>query len=354
MFRRARRIVVKVGSQLLAGENGLNREFILNVASQIAKLKEAGREVILVSSGAVLAGIKALGLNRKPFSLAEKQALSAIGQPYLLAEYRSAFKEFGVEVAQVLLTAEDLRSKERFLNARNTFESLLKFGVIPVVNENDTVSTEEIQIGDNDNLSAHVSVVVEAELLIMLTTAKGIYDKDPIKNPDARLIPVVEDERELFRVCDFSCKTSFGTGGMGTKVEAALKAVKKGIPVIVAGGNEDNVLLRIVNGERLGTLFLPKKVLRAKGYRILYLMEPKGKFFVDRGAEEAIVNSGKSLLSKGIKHWEGEFRKGDAVEVYSERGELIGKGISRCSSSEIEKKKVCIHRDDFVLIKEGV
>ena len=352
MLKRAKRIVVKVGSQLLAGEEGLNREFIGELSRQVEELRKKGREVVLVSSGAVLAGIKALGLKRKPFSLSEKQALSAVGQPYLMEEYRKAFKRFGAEVAQVLLTAEDLRSKERFLNAKNTFESLLKFYVVPIVNENDTVSVEEIKIGDNDNLSAHVSVLVNADLLIILTTANGIYDKDPTTNPDAELIPVVEDEEELLKKCDFSCKTVFGTGGMGTKVEAALKAAKKGIPVIVAGGREENVLVRIAESERVGTLFIPKKKLKAKGYRILYLMKPKGKLFIDEGAEEAVVKMGKSLLSKGVRKVEGKFERGDVVEVYSLDGELIGKGITKCGSDEVERSKVCVHRNDFVLLKE--
>ncbi|ADU97275.1 glutamate 5-kinase [Thermovibrio ammonificans] len=349
MLKRAKRIVVKVGSQLLSGAEGLNLEFIDELSRQVAKLREAGREVILVSSGAVLAGIKALGLNRKPFSLAEKQALSAVGQPYLMAEYRRAFNRFGLEVAQVLLTAEDLRSKERFLNAKNTFEALLKFGVVPVVNENDTVSVEEIKIGDNDNLSAHVAVLTDADLLVMLTVSNGIYDKDPRSNPDAKLVPVVERPEELFSSCDFSCKTSFGTGGMGTKVEAASKAAKKGIPVIVAGGKEPDVLLRIVSGERVGTLFLPSKKLRAKTYRILYLMKPKGRLYVDEGAKRAVVEQGMSLLSKGVKRFEGQFEKGDAVEVCTLDGSVIGKGIVKCSSESLYDSKVCIHRDDFVL-----
>ena len=353
MLKKAKRIVVKVGSQLLAGKEGLNGQFIEELVRQVEELRGRGIEVILVSSGAVLAGIKALGLNRKPFSLSEKQALSAVGQPYLMAEYRRAFKHYGTEVAQVLLTAEDLRSKERFLNAKNTFEALLKFKVVPVVNENDTVSVEEIKIGDNDNLSAHVSVLAEADLLIILTTANGIYDRDPTTNPDAELIPVVENEEELFKKCDFSCRTAFGTGGMGTKVEAALKAARKGIPVIVAGGREKNVLLRISNGERVGTLFMPRKRLKAKGYRILYLMRPKGRVFIDQGAEEAVVKMGKSLLSKGVKRVEGRFEKGDAVEVYSLKGELIGKGIVRCNSEEAKREKLFIHRDDFVLLKEA-
>ncbi|WP_456456098.1 glutamate 5-kinase [Thermovibrio sp.] len=352
MLKRAKRIVVKVGSQLLAGEEGLNREFIDSLTSQLARLKEEGRELILVSSGAVLAGIKALGLNRKPFSLSEKQALSAVGQPYLMAEYRDSFKRFGIEVAQVLLTAEDLRSKERFLNAKNTFNALLKFGVLPIVNENDTLSTQEIKIGDNDNLSAHVSVLVEADLLIILTTSSGVYDKDPTKHGDASLVPVIEEPEKVLSECEFSSQTSFGTGGMATKVEAAAKAAKKGIPVIIAGGKEERVLERLLKGERLGTLVMPSKKLRAKGYRILYLMEPKGALFIDEGAEEALVRGGKSLLSKGVREVKGDFKKGDAVEVFNLKGELLGKGIVRCSSKELSDSKLCIHRDDFVLLKE--
>ena len=352
MLKRAKRVVVKVGSQLLAGEEGLNREFIERLTEQVAGLRERGVEVVLVSSGAVLAGIKALKLQRKPFSLAEKQALSAVGQPYLMAEYRQAFKRFGLEVGQVLLTAEDLRSKERFLNAKNTFTALFKLGVVPVVNENDTLSTEEIKIGDNDNLSAHVSVLVEADLLIILTTSPGVFDKNPEKHPDARLVPVIEDIKEALNSFDFSTQTTFGTGGMATKLEAAAKAAKKGIPVIIAGGREERVLERILSGERVGTLIMPSKKLKAKGYRILYLMKPKGKLFIDEGAERAVVEKGKSLLSKGVKRAEGEFKRGDAVEVYSLKGKLIGKGIARCSKEELPSSKLCVHRDDFVLLKE--
>ncbi len=352
MLKRAKRIVVKVGSQLLAGEGGLKREFIDSLTLQLATLKEQGRELILVSSGAVLAGIKALGLNRKPFSLSEKQALSAVGQPYLMAEYRDSFKRFGIEIAQVLLTAEDLRSKERFLNAKNTFSALLKFGVLPIVNENDTLSTEEIKIGDNDNLSAHVSVLVEADLLVILTTSNGVYDKDPTKYEDARPIPVIEEPEKALSEYNFSSQTSFGTGGMATKLKAAAKAAKKGIPVIIAGGKQERVLERLLEGERLGTLIMPSKKLKAKGYRILYLMEPKGELFIDEGAEKALVKGGKSLLSKGVKEVKGDFKKGDAVKVFNLKGELLGKGIARCSSKELFNSKLCIHRDDFVLLKE--
>ncbi|RKQ61636.1 glutamate 5-kinase [Thermovibrio guaymasensis] len=354
MLRKAKRVVVKVGSQLLAGEDGLNREFIDSLTRQIASLRGKGVEVVLVSSGAVLAGIKALKLRRKPFSLSEKQALSAVGQPYLMAEYRESFKRFNLKVGQVLLTAEDLRSKERFHNAKNTFNALFKLGVIPVVNENDTLSTEEIRIGDNDNLSAHVSVLVDADLLVILTTSPGVFDKNPENNPDAKLIPVIEDVREILESCDFSTQTRFGTGGMATKIEAAAKAAKKGIPVIIAGGREERVLERILNGERLGTLVMPCKKLKAKGYRILYLMKPKGKLFIDQGAEEALVKGEKSLLSRGVKRCEGEFKKGDAVEVFSLNGKLVGKGIVRCSKEELSTSKLCIHRDDFVLLREDI
>ncbi len=352
MLKKAKRVVVKVGSQLLAGREGLNGEFIESLSSQIASVKKEGIEVVLVSSGAVLAGIKALKLKRKPFSLSEKQALSAVGQPYLMAEYRKAFKRFNLETAQVLLTAEDLRSKERFHNAKNTFNALFKLGVIPIVNENDTLSTEEIRIGDNDNLSAHVSVLVDADLLLILTTSPGVFDKNPEKYPDAKLIPVIEDIGETLKRCDFSSQTTYGTGGMATKLEAAAKASKKGIPVIITGGREERVIERILKGERLGTIIMPSKKLKAKGYRILYLMRPTGKVFIDQGAKEALIKNGKSLLSKGVKRVEGEFKKGEAVEVYSLSGELIGKGIARCSKEELSRSKLCIHRDDFVLLKE--
>ncbi len=351
MLQKAKRIVIKVGSQLLSGENGLNSSFIENLAKQITNVSNAGKEVVLVSSGAVLAGIKAVKLNRKPFSLQEKQALSAIGQPYLMAEYRKAFKKYGKEIAQVLVTAEDLRSKERFINAKNTLDALMKFKTIPIVNENDTVSVEEIKIGDNDNLSAHVAVLFEADLLIMLTVTNGLYDKDPNKYKDAKLIPVVENPKKLESFCDFKGKTTFGTGGMWTKVEAAAKASQKGIPVIIAGGKEENVIERILNGEKIGTLFLPAKKLKAKSYRILYLMKPKGKVFIDDGAIKAITENGKSLLSKGVKKVEGDFRKGDAVEIFDLNGRLIGKGIVRCSSEQLcSFNKTFIHRDEMVLL----
>ncbi len=353
MLSNVKRIVVKVGSQLLSGKEGIDRNFIKELARQISTLTKSGKEVVLVSSGAVLAGIKALKLNRKPFSLQEKQALSAIGQPYLMAEYREAFKNHGIEIAQVLLTAEDLRSKERFINAKNTLNALMKFGALPIVNENDTVSVEEIKIGDNDNLSAHVSVVFDADLLIMLTVTNGLYDKDPNKYPNAKLIPVVENLEELEKICDFSGKTSFGTGGMWTKVEAAAKASKKGIPVIIAGGKEKDVILRILKGEKIGTLFMPAKKLRAKSYRILYLMKPTGRLYIDEGAVKAIVENGKSLLPKGIKRMEGKFKKGDVVEILDTCGNFIGKGIVKCSSDEIGSfRKTCVHRDDLVILKE--
>ncbi len=354
MFSSIKRVVIKVGSQLLSGNGEIDADFVRSIASQVSKVLKSGKEVVIVSSGAVLAGLKAVGMKRKPFSLQEKQALSAIGQPYLMSEYRKAFLPFGLNVAQVLITADDLRSKERFMNARNTLNTLMKFGVVPIVNENDTVSVEEIKIGDNDNLSAHVSVLFGADLLIILTTASGLYDKDPNRFKDARLIPVVEDLKELEGVCDFKGKTCYGTGGMWTKVEAASKAVRKGIPVVIAGGREKEVILKILEGQRTGTVFLPKGKLRAKAYRIAYLMEPKGEVIIDRGAVDAIVRGGKSLLPSGIMKVRGDFRKGDLLMVLDENGNLIAKGISSCSSGEVKTfGKACIHRDNLVVLVEG-
>jgi len=346
-----KRIVVKVGSQLLAGENGLNKNFIDKIAYELSALKSQGKEVVLVSSGAVLGGIKLLSFKRKPKSIQEKQALSAIGQPYLMTEYTKAFAKHGEKIAQILLTAEDLRSKERFTHAKNTFNSLFKLNVIPIVNENDTVSVEEIKIGDNDNLAAHVSVVVEADLLIMLTTTDGIFDKDPNIFKDAKKVEVVSDINQLQLTCNFDGKSSFGTGGMWTKVEAAFKAARKGIPVIIANGKEEEIILNILNERNKGTLFLPKKELRAKSYRILYIEEPKGYILIDKGAEDAVLNKGKSLLPKGIKEIRGEFKKGDTVAVLSENGKILLKGIIRCNSNDINSfNKECIHRNDMVFI----
>ena len=351
-MKQTKRVVVKVGSQLLAGKNGLNKEFIEKIAEELSTIKQQGKEVVLVSSGAVLGGIKLLNLKRKPKSIQEKQALSAVGQPYLMTEYTKAFAKFEEKVAQILLTAEDLRSKERFTHAKNTFNSLFKLNVIPVVNENDTVSVEEIKIGDNDNLAAHVSVVVEADLLIMLTTTDGIFDKDPNLFDDAKKIDVVDDINQLQLTCNFDGKSSFGTGGMWTKVEAAFKAARKGIPVIIANGKEENITIKILKGKKKGTLILPKKELKAKSYRILYLEEPKGKLFIDKGAEKAVLEKRKSLLPKGVKKVEGVFHKGDVVSVFSEDGKLLFKGIVRCSNTELSNfNKECIHRDDMVFIE---
>ncbi len=353
MIGSIKRIVIKVGSQLLSEDSGISKAFLSSLSYQISELVKSGKEVVIVSSGAVLAGIKALGFKRKPFSLKEKQALSAVGQPYLMSEYRKAFEPFGINVAQILITADDLRSKERFINAKNTLDTLMKLGVVPIVNENDTVSVEEIKIGDNDNLSAHVAVVFGADILIMLTVTSGLYDKDPNRFKDAKPIRVVEDIKELKKVCDFKGKTCYGTGGMWTKVEAASKAVKKGIPVVIANGKEKDVVLKILEGEKVGTFFLPQKKIRAKTYRIMYLMEPKGSLVVDKGAVEAIVSKGKSLLPSGVKLVKGHFKKGDLVNIFDEEGRLIGKGISSCSSEEVKTfKKPCVHRDNLVILVE--
>ncbi len=349
MHKKIKRVVIKVGSQLLSKGEGLDEEFLGSLSEQVSKLIEMQKQVVIVSSGAVLAGIKVLGLNRKPFSLMEKQALSAIGQPYLMSFYQRFFDGFNLRLAQVLLTAADLRSKERFFNTVNTFNALMKFNVIPIVNENDTVSVDEIKVGDNDNLSAHVSVAFDADLLIILTVTNGIYDKDPNRFDDARHIPVVRDVDALRDICDFHGKTCFGTGGMWTKVSAAVKAMNIGIPVVVANGRKENVVLDAVSGKPIGTLFLPSKKVKLKAYRIFYLMEPKAKLFIDKGAANAIIDAGKSLLPQGIKRIEGDFRKGDAVLVCDLNGKPIAKGIVRCNKQDLSSfRSECIHRNEMV------
>ncbi len=350
-LQNAKRIVVKVGSQLLSSKEGLNESFIENLARQFKTLVQMGKEVVLVSSGAVLAGIKALNMSRRPYDITEKQALSAVGQPYLMSAYRAAFSKFGLNVAQVLLTADDLREKERFLNASNTFNALMRLKVVPIVNENDTVCVDEIKIGDNDNLSAHVSVVFGAELLIILTVPNGLYDKNPEKFKDAKLIKRVSNIEDVLKTCNLSGESSFGTGGMLTKLLAAQKAVKKGIAVVIASGLEDNVLLDVLKGKEVGTFFEPQKTLKAKTYRILYLHKAKARILVDAGAENALKFCGKSLLSKGIVKIEGDFSKGDVVEIANQDGEVFAKGTARCSKRDISNCKLVIHRNDMVILR---
>ncbi|MEN3013191.1 MAG: glutamate 5-kinase [Endomicrobiia bacterium] len=332
-----KRIVIKVGSHLIIEGS---KFLFSSLASQIKKIKDKGIDVIIVSSGAIATGVLQYNLPSKPKSIVEKQAYAAIGQPLLMNKYISAFKKYNIKVAQILLTREDFEARERYLNVRNTLNYLLRAGVVPVINENDTVATEEIKLGDNDNLSAIVASKIDADLLILLTDVDGIYEKNPKIYPNSKVIEEVKDINDLLSKCEISSKSNFfcGTGGMKTKLEAAHLCSLAGIDTVVANGLKENIILEILEGKKVGTYIYSKnKKLLSKKKWIAFAKKSKGKILIDSGAVVAITKKHKSLLPVGIKKVEGVFRKGDVVSVVSENGEEVARGITNYNSEEIEK-----------------
>ncbi|WP_026487541.1 glutamate 5-kinase [Caldanaerobius polysaccharolyticus] len=367
---RYKKIVVKVGTSSLTHENGkLDIETIEKLVRQIADIRNAGIDISLVTSGAVGAGMTRLHLNQKPRSIPEKQAVAAVGQGILMHIYEKLFSEYGLSVAQILLTRDDLGVRKRCINFINTMSKLFEYGVIPIINENDTVAVEELRLrfGDNDTLSAMVASLIGADLLVILSDIEGLYDKDPHLHSDAKLIPIVESITDEMRSAAGESVSGYGTGGMRTKLRAARIATASGVETIIANSRKDFVLNSIAKGELVGTLFkASKRKLNTKGIWIAFSSVSNGKLIVDRGAEEAIVNWGKSLLACGIKEVEGDFNEGDTVSVYNEDGDEIARGIVKFSASEVRKimgytsdrikeilgRKNCdevIHRDNMVI-----
>lgn len=366
-YENIKRLVVKVGSSTLSHPSGkLNINQMEKLVREVADLRNSGREVILVTSGAQGAGIGKLGLKCKPKTIPQKQAMAAIGQGLLMHMYEKLFSEYGIVVAQVLLTREDIMDRKRFLNARNALNALLQLDAIPIINENDTIAVEEIKFGDNDTLSALVASLAEAELLILLSDIDGLYDTNPYVNENAVLIPLVtEINSEVERLAGGS-GSDLGTGGMVTKLQAAKVAMNSGFPMIIAHGKEEKVVTRIISGEQVGTLFLPKENrLHSKKRWIAFGSNLQGKIFIDEGAEKALVAEGKSLLPTGITGFEGEFDIGNTVSVCCGCRE-IGRGIVNYPSGDIamiKGKKTkdiarilghkdydeVIHRNNFVL-----
>lgn len=340
IIKKTRRIVIKIGSAVLAGEghDGVDESVFSYLAKDVSSIKDK-REMVIVSSGAIAIGMKRLGLKEKVKSIPEKQAVAAIGQGSLMALYEKVFSPLKIRVAQVLLTHDDLSDRHRFLNAKNTLQTLLEYNAIPIINENDTVAVDEIKFGDNDNLSALVTNLVEADLLVILTDINGLYNKDPKINKDAELIPVVDD---IDRFISVSGGTSgiYGTGGMQTKLEAAKKAAHFGVPTIVANGRQRNILKKIFSGEDIGTLFLPmEERLTSRKHWLAFSTRPAGSLILDDGAKNALLRKGKSLLSSGITGIEGNFDSGDAVSCVSPNGKEIARGIVNYSSEEIKRIK---------------
>ncbi len=338
---KAGRVVVKVGTYTLSDRAGrLDRAHMEDMVEQLASLREGGREVILVSSGAIAAGVELLGLPERPLDIPSLQAASSVGQGLLLNLYAGFFAARGILVGQVLFTQYDFAHRQQYLNARNTFRRLLEQGVVPLVNENDTVAVEEIRFGDNDRLAALVAVLTEADLLIMLSDIKGLYTADPKRDRGAVLIREVERiTPEMVRSAGKAME-EHSTGGMTAKLEAASIATASGIGVVVAPGRERGVVPAVMEGRAVGTYFHPgKKKLRGQKHWIAFGTRPRGTIVIDGGAREAILHGGKSLLPAGVVECRGNFDSGDAVEVVDESGRKIARGLSGLSAVELDEVK---------------
>ncbi len=362
-----KRWVVKVGSALLTDDGkGLNRAFIANLATQIAFLRQQNIEVVLVSSGSVAAGVNQLGLSERPELINELQAAAAVGQASLVRQYEDVFSPFDINIAQVLLTHADIANRERYLNARSTLMTLLGYGALPVVNENDTVANDEICFGDNDSLGALVTNLIEADLLVILTDQQGLYTQDPRSNPDAELLESAQaDDQTLMAMA--SGGSDVGRGGMVTKLSAAQIASRSGAHTMIAGGRETNILQRLHQGESLGTLLIAKARVASRKQWVAGQMKVAGAFVLDAGAVSVLRSAGKSLLPVGVIRVDGEFTRGACVQCITESGEEIARGLSNYSAAEAEKIKgqssdrifellgyggesELIHRDNLVLV----
>ncbi len=332
---KAKRIVVKVGTSSLTTNYRLDPAKVEKLTTEIVALKQQGKEVILVTSGAIGAGIGKLDLKQRPRDIKVLQATAAVGQNILMSTYDHYFAAHGQTIAQILLTYGAFFNRQRYLNLRNTLSTLLKFGVIPIINENDTVAVDEIKLGDNDNLSALVASNLGADLLIILTDTEGLYTHNPQRDKNAQLIPVVtEITPEIEQTAGKGRKA--GIGGMTTKLQAAKVVMQAGIPLVIANGREERVLLRILEGERIGTLFLSEtKVMNGRRHWIGFAATPKGKIMVDEGAKRALIENGVSLLASGITGVEKTFKSGETVSIVDAEGVEFARGISNYSSSEI-------------------
>jgi len=333
-----RRVVVKVGSNVLTAPDGLNIKIMRELARQIGTLMDRGLEIILVSSGAMASGVKKIGLDRRPDELPRRQAVAAVGQAGLIMEYEKVFERHGRKVAQILLTSEDLTSRKRYLNARNTLNTLLEWKILPIINENDTVSVEEIKLEDKDNLAAMISLLMDADLLISLSDIDGLFTKDPRTHADAQLIPVVAAITKGTEKAAGSIPGPLGTGGMLSKLAAARKVNSAGVPMVIAKGDKPGILTRLLDGEPHGTYFVPRreKLTRRKCW-IAFSLKPKGSLTVDAGAKTALTLRGKSLLASGVVAVQGEFAVGTAVEFLGPEGEPLGVGLVNYSAADIRR-----------------
>jgi len=363
------RQVVKIGSALLTNDGqGVNHSAINSWVEQIVELRAQEINTVLVSSGAIAEGMARLGWKKRPSAVHELQAAAAVGQMGLIQAYESSFQRFHIPTAQILLTHEDFTSRERYLNARSTLRTLLQFGVVPVVNENDTVATEEIKLGENDTLGALVAGLIEADLLVILTDQEGMYEADPRQVPHAPLISVARaNDRRLLEMAG-DTGGALGRGGMLTKVKAAARAARAGVATVIAWGRHERILLRLAAGEKIGTLLLPStEVTTARKHWLASHLRVRGKLHLDAGAVHAICAAGKSLLAVGVNHVEGQFPRGAMVACLNPEGDEVARGLINYSATETQRilrlpsgkiteilgymnEPELVHRDNLVLL----
>jgi len=368
-LKAAKRFVVKVGSSLVTNQGqGLDHAALARWAAQIAQLRKLNREVVLVSSGAIAEGMQRLGWKKRPRAVHELQAAAAVGQMGLVQVYESCFREHGLLTSQILLTHDDLADRKRYLNARTTLRTLLALGVIPIINENDTVATDEIRVGDNDTLGSLVTNLIEADVLVILTDQTGLFDADPRMHPNAKLVTEADASDPALEKMAGGAGSQIGLGGMITKVIAAQRAARGGAHTLIASGHETDVLVRLAQGEHIGTLLRAKSAtLAARKQWLADHLQTRGSLMLDSGAARALVADGKSLLPIGVYEVTGEFERGEAVSCRDESHREIARGlvnysasearrILRTPSSEIETKlgyidePELIHRDNLVLL----
>ncbi len=365
----ARRVVVKIGSSLITDNQSLSEEKIDGLAGEISRLQKEGREMLITSSGAIVAGMGRLGLNRRPRNIPEKQAAAAIGQSYLVWAYERAFSRRQCQVAQILLTQDEFSFRRRYLNARNTLFTLLSHRVIPIANENDSVAVEEIQVGDNDTLSATVACLAEADLLLILSDVPGFYTADPHCDEGACLIPTVTEVSEELVAAAGTSRSETGTGGMATKLMAARKVMDFGIPMVILDGRDPASIGQVMAGKEVGSLFVPPhRTMARRKHWILHSIPPQGRIAVDAGAARAISRGGKSLLPAGVKNVHGAFNAGDSVRIIGPDEREIARGLTNYSAADVTRIKglktdqvqlvlgftydEIIHRDDLVLVEK--
>ena len=369
LLSHVRRIVVKVGSTIISQDFDLNPKRLDSLVSDLATAKQKGQEVILVTSGAIAAGAGKLGFLQRPQTIPGLQAAAAVGQSRLMHAYEHRFQKHGLITAMMLLTQEDFSSRERYTHMSDALSALLELGVIPIINENDSVAVEEIKVGDNDTLAAYVTNLAEADLLIILSDQDGFHTGDPHKHPDAELISIVPTITEALKGSAGGAGSVGGTGGMITKLRAAEIVTGSGEMMVLANGCEPRAVNRILAGEEIGTLFLPQPRISARKRWIAYSRPPKGILFVDNGARDALVHRGRSLLPSGLRRVEGEFEYSDTVSCIDENGSEFARGLVNYNTQEViqimgkqtrEIEKILgyhyydevIHRDNLVLMRK--